>query len=381
MSDPIHWLLTEGPRCADPGALLGGLCMALREEGIPVERSTISAPLLHPIAQSVYARWEKETGYSNSWFVWTPENEAMLAKSPIAPIYREGRGSRISIEIAAERDRYPITVDLAAEGFTEYCAIALPFADNTYKAFTVATRRQGGFADDFPRIERIVPALAVVLEVFVSRRTAATLMDTYVGTRAGGRVLDGEIRRGDGSRIDAVVWFSDLRNFTGLSQSHEPEAMLDLLNVYYGALVDTITANGGEVLKFIGDAILAIFPVEDDAGKAADAAESAALGAIGAREAADWPADLDFGIALHRGDVFYGNIGGETRLDFTVIGVAVNLASRIEGLCSRLDQRLLVSDEVARIAGRQHVSVGAFELKGVDGATRVHTVSDIDIRA
>jgi adenylate cyclase len=287
-----------------------------------------------------------------------------MRASPIFPLYTDGRSTQIMLADEAARSRYPIGADLWAEGYTQYDALALRFSDDTFKALTVATRNEGGFGDSLVLVEETLAALALVFEGFVARNTAQTLMETYVGKRAGLRVLDGEIARGDGSHIKAVIWFSDLRDFTRLSQAMDETQLLSILNGYFALVTNAIEENHGEVLKFIGDAMLAIFPHEGEVELAVARAEAAAFDALDKHRESEVSA-VSFGIGLHPGEVFYGNIGGGTRLDFTVIGEAVNIASRITGLAGMLNEKLLVSEVLAGHSKRDWMSVGSHELKGV----------------
>jgi len=214
-------------------------------------------------------------------------------------------------------------------------------------------------------------AVAFNLEIQALRRTARTLLDTYVGQQSGGRVLEGQITRGSGETIRAVIWLCDLRGFTGLSEMLPREALIDLLNAYFGPMCDAVSAHGGEVLKFIGDAMLAIFPIEADAAatcaNAMIAAERAkvALSAENRRRTEAGLPRIEYGLALHVGDVMYGNIGSDTRLDFTVIGPAVNLTARIESMCRQLSRQILLSSDFVELGGVAANSLGSFSLKGV----------------
>jgi len=184
-------------------------------------------------------------------------------------------------------------------------------------------------------------------------------------------VLEGQIRRGSGETINAVIWLCDLRGFTNLSESLSRETLIELLNGYFGAMCDAVAGEGGEVLKFIGDAMLAIFPIGADrtatcraALTAAERAQAALVVENRRRDKAGLPR-IDYGLALHVGDVIYGNIGSDTRLDFTVIGPAVNLTARIESLCRQLGRQLLLSSEFVEAGGMSATSLGRFTLKGV----------------
>ena len=248
----------------------------------------------------------------------------------------------------------------------------MPFADGSHKALSLATRRSGGFdADEVALFAATIPAVAFNLEVQALRRTARTLLDTYVGRQSGGRVLEGQIQRGSGETIRAVIWLCDLRGFTNLSEKLPRDKLIDLLNCYFGPMCDAVAAEGGEILKFIGDAMLAIFPIDADAARTCTAALSAAERAQAAlaqenhrRESARLPR-IEYGLALHVGDVMYGNIGSDTRLDFTVIGPAVNLTARIESMCRQLGRQLLLSADFVEAGGVAAQSLGVFALKGV----------------
>jgi adenylate cyclase len=363
-----QWLVTEGRKCGSPAALLDRYCHRLRNAGVPVERATLGAPLLHPIAQSSYVFWSLDKGAQQRWFQWTPESLDTMRASPIYPIYTQGRSAHVDLADPGARSMFPITQDLWSEGFTAYDALALPFPDGTHKALTLATRAHGGFTQaNRQAITQTLPALALVFEGYIAANTARTLMETYVGKRAGLRVLNGEIARGDGSMIDAVIWFSDLRGFTELSRRHSEEELLALLNDYFGLLTGNIESHDGEILKFIGDAVLAIFPFDNDTKPAVARAESAATAALKEHHE-KFAGSFSFGIGLHVGRVFYGNIGGGTRLDFTVIGDAVNIASRIEGLTGKLGEPLLVSGAFASLSGNEWRAIGKHALKGVDEA-------------
>jgi adenylate cyclase len=197
------------------------------------------------------------------------------------------------------------------------------------------------------------------------------LLDTYVGRQSGGRVLEGQIQRGTGETIRAVIWLCDLRGFTGLSETLPRDELIDLLNCYFGPMCDAVMAEGGEVLKFIGDAMLAIFPIKADTSgicgaalMAAERAQAALVEENRRREGLSLPR-IEYGLALHVGDVLYGNIGSDTRLDFTVIGPAVNLTARIESMCRQLGRPLLLSSDFVKAGGIAALSLGAFPLRGV----------------
>ena len=256
-----------------------------------------------------------------------------------------------------------------------------PFSDGTNKAITFATKAADGFSDEhIALLEAMMPTAAMILEIQTLRRTALTLLDTYVGPAAGRRVVEGTIKRCMGETIHSVIWFCDLRGFTELSARLDDDALLTLLNDYFGAMTDAVQSHDGEVLKFIGDAMLAIFALDDDADRAETAARALAaaraaqraLAEVNERRTAADQAAIRCGIALHVGDVHYGNIGGAGRLDFTVIGPAVNLASRVEQLCARLGQGLLLNADFVAESGIPSTPLGSFELKGIETEQTVY---------
>ncbi|THD60010.1 MAG: adenylate/guanylate cyclase domain-containing protein [Bradyrhizobium sp.] len=368
----IRWLMTDGRRLVDPSEFLEAFAHELRAAGVDVSRITTGVPILHPQIFSFSGLWQHGKGTTERRYRTEPDTPATLLNSPIGIAY-QGRGPvRCDLTAPPQDGEFVILADLRREGFTDYIVHSIPFADGSHKALSLATSRRGGFtADELALFEAMIPAFAFNLEVQALRRTARTLLDTYVGPQAGGRVLEGQIQRGTGETIGAVIWLCDLAGFTGLSETLERDVLIDLLNCYFGPMCNAVTEQGGEILKFIGDAMLAIFPIGHDAAATCGAALSAAGRAQAAlidenlrRKPSGLPR-IDYGLALHVGDVMYGNIGSDTRLDFTVIGPAVNLTARIESMCRQLGSPLLLSSDFVRAAGIVAESLGKFSLKGV----------------
>jgi adenylate cyclase len=346
----IRWLMTDARRRVDPSEFLEAFAHELRAAGVDVSRITTGIPILHPQIFSFSGLWQLGKGTTERLYRTEPSIPATLSKSPIGVAY-EGRGPvRCDLAAPPQTGEFVILEDLRREGFTDYIVHSVPFADGSHKALSLATSRRSGFsADELALFETMIPAVAFNLEVQALRRTARTLLDTYVGRQSGGRVLEGQIQRGTGETIRAVIWLCDLRGFTSLSESLERDVLIDLLNCYFGPMCDAVAEQGGEVLKFIGDAMLAIFPVGEDitatcgaALAAAERAQAALIDENVRREGLGLPR-IEYGLALHVGDVMYGNIGSDTRLDFTVIGPAVNLTARIESMCRQLGRPLLLS--------------------------------------
>ena len=368
----IRWLMTDARRHSDPIRFLDAFAVQLHAAGIDVSRITTGVPILHPQIFSFSLLWEPGKETTERLFRSGPNTTAIMTNSPIRIAYEGGGPTRCDLTTPARDGEFPILEELRGDGHTDYVVYAVPFADGSFKALSLATRRPGGFTpDEFALFEAIIPALAFNLEVQALRRTARTLLDTYVGRQSGGRVLEGQIQRGSGETIRAVIWLCDLRGFTSLSESLPRDTLIDLLNSYFGAMCDAVASEGGEVLKFIGDAILAIFPIGADRAATCRAALAAAeraqatLAEENRRRGRESLPGIDYGLALHVGDVMYGNIGSDTRLDFTVIGPAVNLTARIESLCRQLGRQLLLSSDFVEAGGVSATSLGRFALKGV----------------
>jgi adenylate cyclase len=373
----IQWLMTEARQVSDPTAFLEAFAEQLRADGVAVTRITTGVPLLHPQIASFSGLWQLGKGVSERRYR-ASTGRVPLQNSPIIIAYGGGGPVRCRMTGPAAANEFPIVTELRAEGFSDYIVLAIPFADGSHKALSFATDQSGGFSDrDIALFEALVPAFAFNLEIQALRRTARTLLDTYVGRQAGGRVLDGLIQRGMGETIRAVIWLCDLRGFTSLSERLARDALIETLNAYFGPMCEAVEGAGGEVLKFIGDAMLAIFPVADDPAPACHAALAAAaqaratLDATNRERIAAGLARIDYGIALHVGEAMYGNIGGDTRLDFTVIGPAVNLTARIESLCGDLRRQLLLSADFVNAAAIAAEDVGEFALAGVAAPQRV----------
>ena len=273
---------------------------------------------------------------------------------------------------------FPILEELKAEGWTDYYMAPLLFSSGPVNAMGFSTARSGGFSEEhIAAIEAALPAFAVLMEMNHLRRTGQTLLQTYLGPRTGDKVLSGAIKRGDGEVIDAVLWYCDLRDFTPLSESLPLDQVIALLNSYFETVAGPVKAHGGEILKFAGDAMLAIFPLGGMTPEGACGACCAALtvaeealdgiATLNEAQARNGEAQVQCGVSLARGKVMYGNIGDNERLDFTVIGPAVNLATRMEDLTRdlALDPPVVFSADVAEHCGRPTRSLGRFPLKGI----------------
>lgn len=370
-------------------ALWSHLAERLCADGIALHRASCSVPMLHPEQRSTQHVWTPEGGTRSIPRGWSAAGMAMFAQSPLrALMLREATVIRHRIRPDDEARPYEILDELAAEGFTDYLATITEGTTPWERApVTWATKHPGGFTDaQVDQLLGTTALLSLLLSIHAHRASSRSLLTTYLGADAASRVLDGHVRRGDVFDIEAAVCFCDLRNFTTLSQQLSQADLLDLLDDAFDAVVGAVEAERGDVLKFIGDAVLAVFRVEggEDARREAVArafrAGRASIRATQERDAerrAAGKAPLTVGLSLHLGNVAYGNIGGPSRLDFTVIGAAVNLASRLEGMCRTLEAPMVVSDEVARrldaevLAACRLEDAGAHVLKGIPEPVRV----------
>ncbi len=366
------WLSGQVRLLNETGAMNEAIVAALRRVGLPVVRYTTGVPSLHPQVDSFSAVWEEGKGQSFRRFRLDEVGLQRLAKSPMSLAY-DGKTSRYDLTQPPQAGEFEILAELRAAGLTDYLVMALPFGDGSFKALTLATDAPDGFGDDDVAIvEGLRHPVAAVFEARYMRHLTRTLVDTYIGPVAGPKVLDGAIKRGEMETIRAVIWFCDLKGFTALSERVDGAQLLDTLNTYFDVITKAIADEGGEVLKFIGDAVMAIFQPADGgeaeaARRALRAAQAAVadLAGVNATRRDQGKVEIACGIALHTGDVLYGNVGGQSRLDFTVIGPAVNLAARIEGLTRETGRPVLVSADFTNLHGGAFESLGAFAFKGI----------------
>lgn len=390
-SNPLlAWLLRDAPKIETAKTLTETLARQLLHAGIPIWRLAVIIPTLHPQVNALAYRWWRKDDTTEE--IQVPHGvltDPRYLNSPLVPIFEGAGGVRRRLDVKDPVLDYGILEDLLAEGATDYVAIPMTFTDGQINVMTLAADRRGGFTtSDLGHIHEITALLGRLYEVHAMRFRAASLLDTYLGRHAGERVLDGLIKRGDGENIDAIIWFCDLRDSTPLAESMPREAFLALLDCFFDAMAGAVLDHGGHVLRFIGDAALAIFPIDgqDQAAMTPTQARENALAA--ADDASNRIAALNhnradageplirFGIALHPGAVTYGNIGTENRLEFTVIGDAANTAARIEALCKTLGRPVLVSAEFARHFPERFESLGEHTLRGVGEQRAIFALRD-----
>jgi adenylate cyclase len=367
----IDWLIQGAPTARRAQDVLAELCDRLLACGLPLHRVAVFVTTLHPDVMGRRFLWRRGEEVEISEAPYDMIQSDTYRRSPVPIVFERGEAIRRRIEDPDCLNDYAIVEELRAEGVTDYLIQPMPFTNGEVHAISWTTQRPGGFSDaDIAALEAVQLPLARLVEIYALRRIAITLLSTYVGRGAGERILQGRIRRGDIERIHAVILLSDLRDFTTLSDRMPGEAVIRLLNGYFDCLVPAIAAHGGEVLKFVGDGLLGIFPVADDpaaachAALAAAADAGAALAQTNAERAESGEPRLRYGLALHVGDVLYGNIGSARRLDFTTIGPAVNLTARLETLARDLGRDLVASAAFAGYCPESLTSLGPFRLRG-----------------
>jgi adenylate cyclase len=375
----FSWLLSEGRRIYHLIEFVAGLGGELIEGGLPLQRLYLAQRTLHPQVGALGYLWnrgdpvaqmiEREHAITVS---------AAYLSSPVRRIYENGE-KLIRRRLAgpdAQLD-FPVLKELRETGATDYAIFGLELEGEPRASLSITTDLPQGFSDaQIIGMEALMPLIAMVVEAREWHRLAESLLGIYLGADAGQQVLSGRIRRGEGTTLAAAIWFCDLRGFTALSNQLPRDEVIALLNDYFDAMARPVHAHGGEILKFIGDAMLAIFPMRDDLDRdnrirvALQAATESfeALDGLNEIRASAGKPPVKAGIGLHAGSVSYGNIGAaignSARLDFTAIGPAVNLASRIQGLCRGLNRQLLASRAFASPCGSMLVPLGKFELAG-----------------
>jgi adenylate cyclase len=371
----IEWL--SGPAGQIPSLIaeFDEFAWRMLAAGFPLLRTTFHLRTLHPQYLGATFTWWRTTGQTVQTYV-THEAQDLFGNddNPVRRVLVGGETVRRRVDLPDDQLDFPILHDLKAEGATDYFALPVRSSFGTNYMVTYVTDRAGGFTDneiaDLKRVTRRLPLLA---DLRNHRRIASNILNAYLGPKTGPKVLAGQIRRGAGEEITAVLWSSDLRGFTERSDRLAGSQVIAMLNALFDAQAQAIATHGGEILKFIGDGLLAIFPIEhaDKAAIAAQCALDAAIQAVdAARTLTHDPSlvsepPLEIVVALHVGSAIYGNIGAADRLDFTVIGPAVNLVSRIEGVAKALNVPIIVSDDFARAYGKPLPPLGRHQLRGL----------------
>jgi adenylate cyclase len=382
--DPLaRWFVTEAYRIADTGQLIAAAGEQLVASGIPLCRLAYFQRTPHPEFIGKGYFWRRDHGLEVRDAAHGLLQGSEYLDNPLPPVFELRRTIRVRLE--AVEPQAPILKELKAEGATDYVALPLLFTTGHVDALSVVSDRPGGFSmADLDRMFQLQFAFTRIVETHSLRDTAVNLLDAYVGRAAGQRILAGEVKRGDGQTIEAVLWYCDLRGFTRASDRLPRDAIIGLLNDYFDIMGGAVTGAGGEILKFMGDGMLAMLPVASADERMAVAARATQAAVAAQRMVAalnlmrvtvDEPS-VRFGLALHIGEVMFGNIGASARLDFTVIGPAVNHAARLEKLCSQLDRPIILSAALAALLPeREVVPLGRHALKDIDEPQPIYGLS------
>lgn len=375
----FRWMLEDGRLIPDLGTFVTGVARQLADAGFPLLRFFVSVRTLHPQIAAIGYAWKKgdleARRMARDHAVLT---SAEFMASPLRILYQGEVGEiRRRLTGPEAANDFPILDDLRKEGATDYAIFAIRLPGGVRSSVSITSDAPGGFTEaQMAAFRTLIPLFSLIIEAREWAYIARSLMHVYLGNNAGESVLSGQIQRGDARTIAAAIWYCDLRGFTQMSNELPRDLVIATLNDYFDTMARPVIARGGEILKFIGDAMLAIFPMQDDLdrdGKCRVALDAAIAALDGLRDlnelrSATGQPPLKVGIGLHAGSVSYGNIGAaqgeDARLDFTVIGPAVNLATRIETLCPVLDEPLLASKQFASICGSTMRPLGAHPLRG-----------------
>ncbi|MBB3945445.1 adenylate cyclase [Rhizobium skierniewicense] len=381
-SEILNWLVLETHEQRFIDNIFVELCQRLNGSGVSVARASLNFMVEHPQWRGARILWTKDRADAEfTTYAYGTENTQEYRNSPIHEINSGTEELRYRLDVPPVDPEFAIYAELRAEGLTEYCAWPLKHTFEKRHVVTFSSDQPGGFTDaEIEMLRSIVPVISLVSEIRLKNRIARTLLETYVGPHASQAILDGATRRGSGTTVGAAILICDLRDFTHISDLWPRDDVIELLNAYFDAMSDPIEKFGGEILKFMGDGLLAIFPLSNpDACKNLVAAIEEAqvhLQALNEANIKRGHEPLGYGIGVHAGDVMYGNIGSKNRLDFTVIGPAVNVASRLESLTKQIKRPVLMSQTFVEMAGniRDFESIGTQTLRGLENSIHVYAL-------
>ncbi|MCR9214343.1 MAG: DUF427 domain-containing protein [Proteobacteria bacterium] len=381
MSEPrtlVDWLIRGAWSAKNHVELTKQLGRRLVDTGIPVVRLNVALRQLHPLIAGRSFIWTRDQDEVEELSIkHSSLQDEMYLTSPMKLVSEGLGGIRQKLNVD-EKFEFPIMDELKEQGATDYVALPLPFSDGVIHNLTLTSDSPEGFStSDLGQIFEALPLISRMYEVHKVKQDSQALLETYLGKSAGHQVLNGSVKRGDGETIKAVIYFCDLSDSTMLTEKFGQQKYLELLNRFFDASAVSVVENGGDVLKFIGDAILAIFPISNTSEQEIhDACEKALTAAKATLEKLQGePDDIPLGcsIGLHYGNVMYGNVGSEDRLDFTVIGSAANETARIGEVCKDVGQAILMSSDVASHVPQEVRSIGRFDMKGISGERELFT--------
>ncbi|WP_271022760.1 adenylate/guanylate cyclase domain-containing protein [Rhizobium sp. RCAM05973] len=391
MQGLIDWIVAKGLSADDIDDILVGLAERLEEMGYPLLRASIAMPSIDPMRKGFSVSWSRSSTMSIEVQGHDNAGQELFRRSPISYLLSNDlEFGRWKLPSPADQETFPLLQELADLGATDYLMRLIGFPGETALAgvgFSLAVDGPSGFSDEqIAGLDTFLPTLALACYRIAAMRVATDVLAVYTGVRTSGRILNGQTRRGDGTSIYAAIMMADLKDFTSLNERYAPDDIVAWLNEHFEAIAQPVEDAGGEILKFMGDSVLAIFPAEidnpDDACRRALSATMTVLRTTAqlnsARAIAAKP-EMLVDIVLHVGEVFYGNIGASRRLDFTAIGKAVNEAARIEKLCDALDRNLLASEAFVAHVLDAFEMLGTFPLKGVAKPANVYGLISADL--
>jgi adenylate cyclase len=372
----VEWLAAEALQNSEPAKLYGELCQRLRGVGIPILRGQVAFRMLHPLYNASTLDWDTQRGVlvehfrpeqtSDDQFVHSPLGHIMAYRLPV--LRRRLTGDTALLD-------FPVLEELRSLGGTDYISFLVRFERNGLICSWLSDRAAGFTDDEITQLNRVARELAIALKARIERSVAQNVAHAYLGKRAGQSVLNGLIRRGDGEKITAALWYSDLRYSTALADRLPAEAFLNLLGRYFEMTASSVLDHGGEVVSLIGDAVLGLFRIDHTADEACGRALAAAQEARRRLNApsAQTNANFDFGIALHLGEVIYGNVGVPERLQFTLVGSAVNEVVRVQDLTKKLGHSVLATASFVDASPGSWRPLGEHSLRGIETPVPIFT--------
>jgi adenylate cyclase len=379
----MEWLIGSHQSRENLDLLLSGLCRRLVEAGLPVAYMRVSTRTLHPMVAAWGSIWTRD-GDARIWHGgFDILDPVSFVGSPAEHLLTTGRPLRRRMADVVVSD-HEVIRDFQRKGYTDYLAVQIPTADSTFAFCSIVTDHADGWTDEqIGLLESLATFIAPSLEILNLRRISQALLETYIGDRSATRVLEGHIRRGDVEKIWAAVLYTDLRDFTGISSALSLQDVIELLNDYFELIGSAVAAARGEILEFVGDAVVAVFPKADGStSEMADCALRAAREALSMASAAnqrrreEGRREIVFGVGLGIGEIALGNVGTQVRLGFNAIGRTVNLSARIEALTKLVGIPLLASSDFAAACSEPFRHVGCFALKGLKSSEDVFTIAE-----
>lgn len=369
-----NWIETIGRFVPDVGEFLIGACGFLTEHGLPLERVSTHIKVVHPRTMSVWRIWQRDQPLEVRRPVRGAEMTPAFLRSPVKKVWETGHWIDAPIR-PGEEDRWAIVTDLRAQGYTHYTIAPIVFSNRQIHASSFATKQPGGFTDDqMELLRRFVVKSTPVIETLALRNGIDNLLETYLGHETARLLAQGQVTLGEGTQRRAALWYSDLRGFTSLTEGAPLEEVVQILNVYFGLAGAAADRHDGEIVQFIGDAILMFFAVNEEGGDA-EACRRALMAATEARtELGRWnearratqDREIAFGLGLDLGNIIHVNVGGGNRQAFNIVGPAVNRAARIQELTKTLGRPLLMSSDFADALGEGTISLGNHPLRGIN---------------